>query len=173
MGFCRTGDRRRALVALAEVPELVFGEAMRDVDLFVSVASIALDPQWADRGENPHLAYWQEHSFGELTETAVIRREALARLVPKLKIAPRLGLDGRYLRVQGRLNAYKIHIGSGNVLIEPDDRYLCIVPASGRAKVMLPFDGDPVLSIVLSKAVLLAADDKVKDRSITSQLAGR
>jgi Domain of unknown function (DUF4132) len=173
VGFVRTGDRRRTRVPLAEVPELVFSEAMRDVDLFVSVASIALDPQWADRGEDPHFAYWREHAFGDLTQTAVVRGEALARLVPKLKIAPRLELDGRYLRVQGTLNAYKIHIGSGNVLIEPDDRYLCIVPASGRAKVMLPFDGDQVLSIVLSKAVLLAADDKITDPAITSQLKDR
>jgi hypothetical protein len=28
---------------------------MRDVDLFVAVTSIALDPQWADRGDDPHL----------------------------------------------------------------------------------------------------------------------
>jgi hypothetical protein len=80
---------------------------------------------------------------------------------------------GGYLRVQGKLNAYKIHIGSGSVLIEPDDRYLCIVPASGRGKVMLPFDGDQVLSVVLSKAVLLAGDDKITDPTITSQLTGR
>jgi hypothetical protein len=146
---------------------------MRDVDLFVSVASIALDPEWADRGDDPHFPYWREHSFGDLTQTAVVRGEALARLVPKLKIAPRLELTGRYLRVQGRLNNYKIHIGSGNVLIEPDDRYLCIVPASGRATVMLPFEGDQLLSIIMSKAALLAADDKITDPAITCQLAGR
>jgi uncharacterized protein DUF4132 len=171
--FCRTGDRRHDPVPLAEIPPLVFSEAMRDVDLFVSVPSIALDPQWADRGEDPHFAYWQQHSFGELAETAVVRREALARLVPKLKIAPRLEIDGRYLRVQGRRHRYKIHIGSGNVLIEPDDRYLCIVPASARSKVMLPFDGDQLLSLVLSKAVLLAADDKITDPDITRQLTLR
>jgi hypothetical protein len=59
------------------------------------------------------------------------------------------------------------------VLIEPDDRHLCIVPARGRSTVMLPFDGDQVLGLVLSKAVLLAGDDKIKDPSITRQLAGR
>jgi hypothetical protein len=173
VGFCRTGDRHRAPVPLAEVPELVFSEAMRDVDLFISVTSIATDPRWADRGEDPHFAYWREYSFGDLTEIAVVRGEALARLVPKLKIAPRLELTGRYLRVQGQLNSYKIHIGSGNVLIEPDDRYLCIVPASGRATVMLPFDGDQMMSIILSKAVLLAADDRITDPSITHQLSPR
>lgn len=101
------------------------------------------------------------------------RRAPINDLVPKLKIAPRLELTGRYLRVQGRLNDYKIHIGSGNVLIEPDDRYLCIVPASGRAKVMLPFEGDQLLSIIISKAALLAADDKITDPAITCQLKGR
>jgi hypothetical protein len=72
------------------------------------------------------------YSFGDLSQTAVIRREALARLVPKLKVTSRLELTGRYLRVRGKLNTYKIHIGSGNILIESDDRYLCIVrPAAG------------------------------------------
>jgi hypothetical protein len=174
VSFYRTADPARTAVPLDEVPELVFTEAMRDVDLFVSVTSIALDPRWADRGEDPHLAYWQEFAFGELTEMAVIRREALARVVPKLKIAAQLQLDGRYLRVRGKLNTYKIHIGSGNILIEPDDRYLCIVPGgTGRSKVMLPFEGDQVLSVILSKAVLLAADEKITDPTITSQLRGR
>ena len=50
---------------------------------------------------------------------------------------------------------------------------LCIVPASGRATVMLPFDGDQLLSIIMSKAVLLAADDTITDPSITRQLTAR
>jgi hypothetical protein len=53
------------------------------------------------------------------------------------------------------------------------DRYLCIVPARRRATVMLPFDGDQMLSIIMSKAVLLAADDKITDPSITHQLSPR
>jgi Domain of unknown function (DUF4132) len=85
VGFCRTGDRRRVPVPLAEVPELVFSEAMRDVDLFVSVTSIATDPRWADRGENPHFDYWREYSLGDLTETAVIRGDALARLIAEAR----------------------------------------------------------------------------------------
>jgi hypothetical protein len=38
---------------------------------------------------------------------------------------------------------------------------------------MLPFDGDQMLSIIMSKAVLLAADDKITDPSITHQLSPR
>jgi hypothetical protein len=171
VSFHRTGDRARAPVPLAEVPVLVFTEAMRDVDLFISVASIGLDPHWADHGENAYVRYWQEFSLGELAETAQVRRDALARLLPQLKIASQLELTDRFLRVRGRLHSYKVHLGSAGVLIEPDDRYLCIVPATGRRTVMLPFD--EVLELILSKALLLAADDKITDPSIVRQLPPR
>jgi hypothetical protein len=78
--------------------------------------------------------------------------------------------------VQGKLRTYKIHLGSGNILMEPNGQYLCIVP--GRAsdvaedKVFLPFEGDRTLSIILSKALLLADDDKIRDPSITRQIKG-
>jgi hypothetical protein len=173
--FHRAGDRAKEPIPLDTVPELVFSEAMRDVDLFVGVTSIALDPNWGDRGDDPHMDYWQAFSFGELTETASVRRDALARIIPKLKIADRLELGDRFLRVQGRQHTYKIHVGSANIQIEPDDRYLCIVPSTSmsRSKVMLPFDGDQVLSVILSKALLLAADDKIKDPTILQQLPRR
>lgn len=78
---------------------------------------------------------------------------------------------GRYLRVEGKLRACKIHLGSGNILMEPTDRYLCIVPASAsRVEVRLPFEGDDMLSIILSKAAMLADDDKITDPSILSQI---
>lgn len=172
--FYRTSDRGREPVPLDDIPDLVFSEAMRDVDLFVGVTSIALDPNWFDRGDDPHLGYWHEFSFGELTETAAIRHDVLARLIPRLTIADRLELTDRFLRVRGRKNTYRIHIGSANIQIEPDNRYLCIVPASsGRPKVMLPFDGDNVLSVILSKAILLAADNKITDQTILHQLRRR
>jgi hypothetical protein len=62
-----------------------------------------------------------------------------------------------------------------HILVEPDDRYLCIVPASSaRAKrVLPPFEGDGLLSLILSKALLLAADDKITDPTILHQLERR
>lgn len=75
--------------------------------------------------------------------------------------------------MDGRRRTYRIHIGSGNVLMSPNDRYLCIVPA-GAAKTagvrFLPFEGDGLLSIVLSKALLLADDHKITDPAILGQL---
>jgi hypothetical protein len=170
--FHRGGDRAHTAIPLAEVPPLVFSEAMRDVDLFVGVASIALDPNWADRGDDPHYEYWERVSFGELTARARVRRDVLSRILPKLAVADRIELGDRFVRVRGKLATYKIHLGSANIMIDPDDRYLCIVPSPrrGRTAMMLPFDGDEVLTVILSKVVLLAADDKIKDPTILNQI---
>ena len=159
------------LVELAEVPAIVFSEAMRDVDLFVSVTSIATDPGWAGRGDAPHAAYRRRASVGELTATAQVRRAALERVLPRLTIAGRCTLTDRYLVVHGDLRSYKIHLGSANVLMSPDDAYLCIVPAARRPRdrVFLPFE-DERLALILSKAFLLADDTRITDRSIVAQL---
>jgi hypothetical protein len=161
---------------LAEVPPLVLSETMRDVDLFVAVASVGADPDWADRGAAGHMGtYWHTWSFGELSQTAETRREVLERLVPRLRIAKVCSLQGRFLVVRGSLRTYKIHLGSGNILMEPNDQYLCIVPDRGGAArasqgLVLPFEGDSTLSVILSKAFLLADDTKITDPTITRQI---
>jgi len=94
-------------------------------------------------------------------------------VVPQLSIADRLELEDRYLRVRGDLRAYRIHLGSGNVLMEPNDEYLCIVPARGgkaEGRVMLPFEDDARLSEIISKAFLLAADRKLEHATILDQI---
>lgn len=165
--------RRGQPIALHEVPALLFSEIMRDVDLFVGVTSIGNDPAWQDGGDNFQNTYWREYSFSDLTESAKIRSQVLQMLVPKLKIAPQCSFDKKFLIVKGKIRTYKIHMGSGNILMEPNDQYLCIVP-DGRhkasEKVFLPFEGDGLLSIILSKAFLLAADDKITDKTITRQI---
>ena len=96
-------------------------------------------------------------------------------LLPGLAIASRCRLEERYLVVEGKVRTYRIHLGSANIQMEPDSRYLCIVPdrQGGRGRVRLPFEGDETLSIILSKALMLADDDKIKDASIQSQIQGR
>lgn len=165
-------DDRHEPVSLRDVPALVFSEVMRDVDLFVGVASVGNDPTWRDQGPPTGHGYWQAYAFGELGASAETRRDVLAALIPKLKVKDRLTLDGRFLVVRGDLRTYKIHLGSGNILMEPNDQYLCIVPdRSTRAPdLVLPFEGDGGLSIVLSKALLLAADTKIKDETILRQI---
>ena len=165
--------RDNQVIALEDVPALVFSEIMRDVDLFVGVTSIGNDVNWQDNGNTRMNEYWYNYSFAELSESSKVREAALQRLIPRLKIAPQCTFDGRYLMVKGTFRTYKIHIGSGNILMSPNDQYLCIVPDKSNKtsdKVFLPFEGDALLSIILSKAFMLAEDDKIKDTSILSQI---
>ncbi|MCC3156644.1 DUF4132 domain-containing protein [Hymenobacter sp. 15J16-1T3B] len=161
---------------LTDIPPLVFSEVMRDVDLFVGVASVGNDPLWRDGGGLvQYRNYWENYSFGELSEVAKNRKLALQRLVPRLRIAKVSEIQDRFLVVKGKLRTYKIHLGSGNILMEPNDQYLCIVPdrspkQATATDVFLPFEGDAILSIILSKALLLADDDKITDETITRQI---
>jgi Domain of unknown function (DUF4132) len=175
--FYQSGDG--VPVPLADVPPLAFSEVMRDVDLFVGVASVGNDPTWTDNTLFGHYRErWDRFAFGELFPSAVMRKSALERIVPRLKIAERCSFAGRFLIVRGDLRIYKIHLGSGNILMEPDDQYLCIVPGQGTGskpagRVFLPFDGDTTLSAIISKALLLAGDRSITDPVIASQIRGR
>jgi hypothetical protein len=112
-----------------------------------------------------------------LSAAAKTRRDVLERLLPRLKIAKQCCLKDKFLVVSGSLRTYKIHLGSGNILMEPNDQYLCIVPdrssaALHRDEAFLPFEGDTTLAIILSKAFMLAGDSKIKDQSILNQIRG-
>lgn len=166
----RTGEP----MDLIDVPAIVFSEVVRDTDLFVGVASIGNDPNWQDSGERPGMTeYWQSYSFGDLSEIGKNRKELLSTIIPKLKIANQCEITDKFVVVKGKLRTYKIHMGSANILMEPNDQYLCIVqdrsPKTDN-KVFIPFEGDQGLSMIISKAFLLAEDDKITDNSILIQI---
>jgi hypothetical protein len=168
---------RHQRLALAEVPPLVFSEIMRDIDLFVGVCSIGTDAMLG-QAETDHQGmreYWQNSRFADLTASALVRKDTLDMIISKLAIAPQCRFEGKYLQVEGKLRSYKIHLGSGNILMSPNDQYLCIVSDHKKAlhaldQMYLPFEGDQMLSLILSKALLLAADDQITDRSIVQQI---
>ena len=170
-----TGDP----LAFDQIPAIVFSEVMRACDLLTAVASIAADDQWLDRGsEAEHPSqwtrdadhYWREANTADLVASGQNRRAMLERIIPRLAIAGQLTLDDKSLIVQGTRHTYRIHLGSGACL--RDGRHICIVPkpASAKNQVWLPFEGDRTLSIILSKAVMLAADDKIADPVILAQI---
>ena len=172
--FATPGD---SATRLDQIERRVFSEAMRDVDLFVGVSSIGRDPFWEDRDSNSRFAdYRERYAFGRLCEVAKQRRELIKRLLPRLKIASQCKVVGNYLVVKGALKKYKIHLRSANVLMSPSDAHLCIVPRDHDAAyhgLHLPFEGDFMLSLILSKAQLLAEDHAIKDPLIVAQLKGR
>lgn len=172
--WLRDGQDPVEPLPLTGIPPLVLSEVLRDVDLFVGVASVGNDPTWQDGGPGGRFQeYWTSYGFGELTETAQTRRVLLDRLIPRLAIADRCTLEGRFLHVKGERHTYKIHLGSGNILMTPNDQYLCIVPKSAAVSPQsgyLPFEGDRMLAVILSKAMLLADDLHITDPTILSQL---
>lgn len=183
--YCRTGDIRffrdddldgSQPLALRDVPPEVFSEAMRDVDLFVSVSSVAIDQLWRDLGEPRVAAYRNLSAFAVLPESAQTRRDVLQRLIPRSRIADRCTFDERYLRVRGDLRTYRIHLGSAQVLMEPNDQHLFITLPKGRDAaeangIFMPFE-DTLLGHVLGKAFLLADDSRIADQTVREQIRG-
>lgn len=165
--------KKKEQIVLSELPAILFSEVMRDIDMFVGVTSIGNDPEWHDRGDQGSINYWSSYTNGDLTERSKTRSEILKNIIPKMKIADKCEFSGKFLKVKGKLRNYKIHMGSGNILMEPDDQYLCIVAdrsARKLKKVFIPFEGDNMLSIIISKALLLADDMKIKDATIVRQI---
>jgi hypothetical protein len=59
--------------------------------------------------------------------------------------------------------------------MDPGNQYLCIVAdrsvgARPPGRLFLPFEGDTTLSIIISKALLLADDRRITDPIIVSQI---
>lgn len=167
-------DAGGAAVPLDQIDPLLLSEVMRDCDLFVAVTSVANDPGWTDGGPNGQFGrYWQQWAFGDLGQSAAMRRELIARIAPRLSIAAQLDIGDRALIVTGKRHRYAIHFGSSNIQILPDNRYLCIVPdgAPPEARnLALPFAGDNLVGIILAKAFLLADESRITDKTIISQL---
>ncbi|MDO6142286.1 DUF4132 domain-containing protein [Paenarthrobacter aurescens] len=158
---------------LEEVPRAVFSEAMRDVDLFTAVAAIGPDPGWADHPNGNVRDYWGASHKAALSESAQTRREYLSEILPRTILSQCSRLSDRHLIVQGKHRSYKIHLGSGNILMDPDDSYLCIVQAPGSPgqRIFLPFEEKAGrLATILSKAFMLMNDHKITDPSILSQI---
>jgi hypothetical protein len=109
-------DRTDAADAPGDVPPLAFSEVMRDIDLFVGVASAGNDPNWVAAGE-PVGDYWHQYSFGDC-------HHAHPRRYPSAdpRAARPQAEDRRPLRDEGtlprrpRLAAHvQIHVGSTNI----------------------------------------------------------
>lgn len=141
-------------IPFADVPPLIFSEAMRDADLFVSVAQ---------RDGEVILS----------TESYEQRRQLVTALLNDIGLAG-VTVEGHFAHVQGKLARYRVHLGSAAIHIEPGS-YLCIVPTGwGRhhEKLFLPFadDADAKISEVISKILLLLADDQITDETILRQI---
>ena len=140
-------------VPFEEIAPIVFSETMRDVDLVVSVAHAgAVDPETS-------------------SSTIEMRRAILGQLLDLLKVR-NVDVDGSHAKVHGTLGNYSIHLGSG-VVHKMGTGMICMLPVHSqtRGRLFLPFaDEDPKTAEVLSKVLLLARDQKIKDPEILRQI---
>jgi hypothetical protein len=126
---------------------------MRDLDLVVSVAH--------QGGVDP-----------EASASTVAMRAALLRETCRLLNIGNVHLQEPQALIAGTLGNYTLHLGSAIVHRQPGGS-LCILPVHSqhRGRLFLPFaDDDPKTAEVISKALLLAKDDKIQDPTILEQL---
>lgn len=171
-----------APLPLDEVPTVAFSETLCDLETAIDATSIAADRFWTDRGagasmpvsELPNAGrYRDDFASADRGEAQALRKAFLETLLPSLAIAASCHIAGDWLIVDGKRTTYRIHLGSGASLLADSGRHLCIVPKGGEDDLdFLPSEGNPTLSLILSKAMLLAQDDRIEDPTILSQLVG-
>lgn len=140
-------------VELDTVPPIVFSETMRDIDLVVSVAHVG--------GVDPEASH----------STVEMRIAIAAELTALLKVQ-NVSWIGAHAKIQGSLAAYSVHMGSGVVHAEGKGM-IAILPvhSQARGRIFLPFaDEDPKTAEIMSKILLLAEDQKIKDPAILNQI---
>jgi hypothetical protein len=141
-------------IELQKLNPRLFSEAMRDLDLMVSVAHRG--------GVDP-----------EASASTTEMRAALVRETATLLNLTNVRLADRHVFIKGTLGDYNVHLGSGTVHRQPGGS-LCIVPVGSqqRGRIFLPFaDDDPKTAEIVSKVLLLADDKAIQDPTILEQIS--
>ena len=138
---------------ISDIPDRIYSEVMRDVDLAVSTAYVGgVDPE-------------SSHSTVEM-------RRVIVEGNLKLFGVKNVRLERNHAVIDGQLGQYTVHLGSG-VVHQTGNAMLYILPVHSqhRGKLFLPFvDEDPKTAEVWSKILLLAEDKKIKDPAILAQI---
>lgn len=138
---------------IKEIPEIIYSEVMRDVDLAVSVAHAG--------GVDP-----------EASHSTIEMRRALAECNLALFGIKNVKVEGNFAIIKGKLGEYTVHLGSG-VVHQMGNAMLYVVPVHSqhRGRIFLPFvDEDPKTAEIMSKILLFAEDTKIKDPGILNQI---
>jgi hypothetical protein len=138
---------------LSEIPPLVFSETMRDLDLIVSVANMT--------GYDP-----------ESSESTVEMRQKVIEQTAKLLRLNNVSFIPRNVIIEGNLARYSVNLSSATVHQEARGELVIVaVRQPQRGRIFLPFvDDDPRTAEIVSKVILLARDDEIKDPTIITQI---
>ena len=150
---CFTHRKTGKEIKISDVPDIIFSEVMRDVDLAVSVAHAG--------GVDPETSH----------STMEMRAAILESLLPMLRIE-NVKVQDRHAIINGKLAEYSVHLGSG-VVHQIGGAMIPILPVHSQHKgrIFLPFvDDDPKTAEIISKILLLSEDSKIKDPMILSAI---
>lgn len=151
IAFTKRGEWQ--MLNLEVIPPRIFSEVMRDLDLVVSVAHAGgIDP--------------------ESSTSSIESRAALIRETATLLNLGNIHLSEKHVMIDGKLSNYNVNLGSGVVHKQPGGA-LCIIPVHSqhRGRLFLPFaDNDPKTAEIVSKVILLARDEQIKDPTILEQI---
>ncbi len=141
-------------IPISEVPDVIFSEVMRDVDLAVSVAHAG--------GVDPEASH----------STVEMRRAIVEYTLPLFKLS-NVRLNGTFAFIDGKTGNYSIHLGSGMIHKEAKGAVAVLpVHSQHRGRLFLPFvDEDPKTAEIMSKIILFAEDSKIKDPFILKQIS--
>lgn len=151
--FMRSGSRED--VSLTEVPPRVFSETMRDLDLIVSVA--------ASTGVDP-----------EASESSIQVRTAVLRETSRLLRLENVRILDRHVVVEGQYGEYTVNLSSAEVHHRTRGHMpIVAVRQPQRGRLFLPFvDDDPRTAELVSKVILLARDQEIRDPNILAMIRG-
>ncbi|MDE6592357.1 MAG: DUF4132 domain-containing protein [Oscillospiraceae bacterium] len=140
-------------IAIKDIPDVIFSEVMRDVDLAVSVAHAG--------GVDPETSH----------STIEMRAAILGFTLPLFGLS-NVKIKGSHAHIDGKLASYTVHLGSG-VIHKRGGAMIAVLPVHSqqRGRLFLPFaDDDPKTAEIISKVLFLAEDSKIKDPSILEQI---
>ena len=140
-------------LTIKDIPDLVFSEVMRDIDLVVSVAHVGdVDP--------------------EASQSTIEMRRAIVEFNAKLFKLKNVTFTESHALIKGTRAEYSIHLGSG-VIHQKAGATIEVLPihSQHRGRIFLPFiDEDPKTAEIMSKVLLFAQDEKIKDIFILEQI---
>lgn len=138
---------------IKDIPDIIFSEVMRDVDMAVSVAHAG--------GVDP-----------ETSHSTVEMRKAIAEFTMPLFRLTNVTFTKNHAVIEGKRANYTVHLGSGVVHQEAGPMINVLpVHSQRRGRIFLPFvDDDPKTSEVLTKILFFAEDNKIKDPYILGQI---
>lgn len=168
--------KQGVLLNLAEVPLIIFSEALRDIDYMVQGCSIGMDPNLdLEHFPDEMKQYYFQRYGNSRSQVVAARQSSLDLILSKLDIAAQCQIDTHFVYVAGQLHRYKIHLATAQVFISENDQALRILPKKKLNQIsvehlFLPFDDDAMLSLILSLVLLLAQDSQIKDPWILAQI---